>query len=134
MDKTKQPGISFDGIIVVNEKFWRDYEVDNDAETKLKFNAINNIGETNATVELTTNLELVSNEKTVVTLEVTFVGFFSLIEGKENMEMEDYIENHAAALLFPYVREHISSLTMKAGINPVLLSPINIISLLKNDK
>jgi preprotein translocase subunit SecB len=133
MDKAKQPGISFDGIILVKEDFWRDFNVSDDAEIKLKFNSINNLGETNATVEITLSLELVSHENSILRLDSTFVGFFSIIKGEENMEMKDYLENHAPALLFPYIREHISTVTMKAGIKPVLLRPINLVSLLSDD-
>lgn len=134
MDKTKQPGISFDGIILVKEEFWRDYVVNDDSEVKLRFNSINSIDESNATVELTMNLELIDGEKSVLKLENTFIGFFSIIKGEENMEMKEYLENNAPALLFPYVREHISLITLKSGIKPILLKPINLVSLLEEQE
>ena len=31
MDKAKQPGIKFNGIILVEEEFWRDYDVPEDS-------------------------------------------------------------------------------------------------------
>lgn len=134
MDKSKQPGISFDGVILVREDFFRDYEVDEDAKINLKFKAINNIQEESATVELETELELTSDNKTALRLNCNFVGFFSIDKDNENMEMEDYIKNNAPALIFPYIREHISSVTTKAGIRPVLLPPINIISLIESEE
>ncbi|XZK49641.1 protein-export chaperone SecB (plasmid) [Clostridium perfringens] len=34
--------------------------------------------------------------------------------------------------MFPYIREHITSVTQKAGIQPIVLPPINIRALLNN--
>ncbi len=65
-------------------------------------------------------------------MDSTFVGFFSVIEGEENMEIEQYMQNHSPALMFPYIREHISTVTQKAGIKPVFLAPVNVLALLKN--
>lgn len=33
--------------------------------------------------------------------------------------------------MFPYIREHISTVTQKAGIKPVLLAPINVLAMLR---
>ncbi len=42
MDKAKQPGISFDGIILVEEKFWRDYAIPQDVKLDLKIESGSN--------------------------------------------------------------------------------------------
>ena len=39
MDKDRQPGIKFDGIILVKEDFWRDCNVPEDVEVKVNFEA-----------------------------------------------------------------------------------------------
>ncbi|MGI6649727.1 MAG: protein-export chaperone SecB [Bacillota bacterium] len=31
--------------------------------------------------------------------------------------------------MFPYIREHISTVTQKAGVKPVLLAPINVLAI-----
>lgn len=133
MDKSKQPGISFDGIILVENKFWRHHNVPNDAKIDIKFEAANNISENNATVEVYTILNMKSEEKDVMKLDCKFVGFFSVIEYSKNMDIKDYIINNATALMFPYIREHISSITGKAGMNPILLPPLNLRAILNKD-
>lgn len=130
MDKSKQPGISFDGIILVKEDFWRNFDVPSDTNVDLKFEANNSINNNHATVEIVTSLRLVHGEDDVLTLESKFIGFFSTIDDNENMTIEDYINNNAAALMFPYIREHISSITGRSGIKPVMLPPVNLMAIL----
>ncbi len=129
MDKDKQPGINYDGIILVEEKFWRDYEVPDGSEIKFDINVSkNNIGR-EYNVEIESILKLIYEDKEVLSIESTFVGFFSVIEGKENMDIESFIKYNAVSFMIPYIREHISSITMKSGINPILLPPMNIYAL-----
>jgi preprotein translocase subunit SecB len=131
MDKNKQPGISFDNIILVKESFYRDVIVPKDS--KAYFNVKHNWDKKDdkkCVSELITSLMLKSDEKEVLKLESTFVGIFSIIDDSENMSIEEYIKGHSPALMLPYIREHISSITQKAGVKPVLLPPINILALI----
>jgi len=131
MDKTKQPGIKFNGIILVEEEFWRDYAIPEDSDIKFDIKAgSNKVGES-YNVELYSTLKLVKEDKEVLKLKSKFVGFFSVAKGEENMDIDEYIKNNSAALMFPYVREHISATTAKSGINPIFLPPINLVALLK---
>jgi len=132
MDKDKQPGIRFDSIMLVKEEFFRDPNVPEEATPDF------NIGigwanqDNSYNVEINTTLKLIYEGKEALKLESTFVGIFSIIESNENMDMEDFIKHNSAAIMFPYIREHISSITQKSGVKPVLLPPINVVALLKN--
>lgn len=132
MDKSKQPGINFDGIILVREEFWRDYIVPDDVDMDIKFEASNQAIHDSATVEIRSILRLITEGRDVVKLESTFVGFFSADEHKGNMDLGDYIKNNSSALMFPYIREHITAVTSKAGINPIMLPPLNLVAILNN--
>jgi preprotein translocase subunit SecB len=133
MDKSKQPGISFDNIMLVKESFWRDFVVPAKSKVELDVKHNWNGSEGKYVSELLTTLKLIADEKEVLKLESTFVGLFSIINGHENMNIEDYIKNNSPALMLPYIREHISCITQKAGIRPVLLPPINIVALIKTN-
>ncbi|QXE18378.1 protein-export chaperone SecB [Clostridium sp. 001] len=133
MDKNKQPGIRFDDIILVKENFWRDYNVPQDSKVDFQIGTGWNMNGNSYSVELSSTLRLISDDKEVLKLENTFVGAFSVIEGSENMDIEDYIRNNSAALMFPYIREHISTMTQKSGIKPILLPPINILALIQHN-
>jgi preprotein translocase subunit SecB len=134
MDKDKQPGIRFNGIILVEEKFWRDYIIPEDAKLDLKLESGNNKLDNSYNVELKAILRLIKDDKETLTLESRFVGFFTVIKGSENMDIDEYIKNNAPALMFPYVREHISAITIKAGIKPILVPPLNMRALLKKQQ
>lgn len=131
MDKSKQPRINFDAIILAEENFKREKRLPKDTETKLNFSSGNNINGNKASVEIAFNLELIKDNKKYMELYAKFVGLFSAKEEK-NMDLEEFVNLHALALMFPYIREHITNITSKAGIKPILLPPINLAAMLKN--
>lgn len=134
MDKTKQPGIKFNGIILVAEEFWRDYNVPKDSDIHLNLEAGNIEMQGNYSVEVNSTLILTKEDKEVLTLKNKFVGFFSSIKEQENMDIEEYVKCNSVALMFPYIREHISAITIKSGIDPVLLPPVNVMALLEKNE
>lgn len=140
-DKSKQPGISFDGILLSKENFWRvpfipaKIKIDVDFNINLKkpkepSNSFSN--------EFTTNLTcLYSNDggnEEVAKLSFTFIGLFSVIKDKENMDIKDFMKKNSSAAIFPYVRQHISEVTQKAGMKPLIMPPVNIAALVDNIK
>lgn len=131
MDKSKQPGIRFDGIILVEEEFWRDYEIPKGSVTDFRAKVRNIKAGESYNTELYSTLKLVKEGKEALRLNSKFVGFFSVIKGEENMDIKEYMKSNAAALMFPYIREHISVITGKSGIEPIFLPPINLVALLE---
>lgn len=130
MDKNKQPGISFDSIMLVKEEFWRDLDVPANSTPDLQIQMEWGKQDDNYIVELNSVLNLQHEEIDKLKLSCTFVGVFSVIEDCENMNIVDFIKDNSAAIMFPYIREHISTVTQKAGVMPILLPPINVIALL----
>mgnify|MGYP000980443844 CR=1 FL=1 len=134
MDKTKQPGISFDDIILAEEEFWRDYNVPAKLEVRLDIDL--NVNTANNIAEMKTVLKLIPDNKEQESLRLIckFVGFFSVIPGEENMDIEQYLMKNAPALMFPYIREHIYTITQKSGIPAIRIPPLNVMALLENKK
>lgn len=133
MDKTKQPGINFNGILLVEEKFWRNHEVPDNPEILFDIEMNLNIQEENCNTQLISTLIMKNETEEVLKLESTFVGLFSINKENENMDMEHYLKNNSPALMFPYIREHIAMITQKSGVGPVLLPPMNIIALINKN-
>ncbi len=50
------------------------------------------------------------------------------------MDLNQFADNNAGAIIFPYIREIIASTTLKSGINPIILQPLNIPALIKQSK
>lgn len=72
-------------------------------------------------------------DKTVFLVEVTQAGIFQIRNvPEENIEM--IVGITCPNILFPYAREAISDLTVRAGFMPVLLNPINFEALFAQQK
>lgn len=63
-------------------------------------------------------------EKTAFLIEVQFAGLFA-ISGFDEDERKYLLGSQCMTVLFPYVREVISDLTIRGGFPPFLLSPVN---------
>lgn len=72
------------------------------------------------TVTVTSKIE----DKTVFLVEVTQAGIFQARNIPEE-NLEGLLAVTCPNILFPYVREIVSDLVVRAGFPPVLLSPIN---------
>ena len=72
-------------------------------------------------------------EKTVFLVEVTQAGIFQIRNvPAENLEM--IVGITCPNILFPYLRESVSDLVVRAGFQPVLLNPINFEALFAQQK
>ena len=136
MDKLKQPGIHFEDIILVSDNFKRSVNVPETTQPSIDFNVsyVKSEETNNFSLEISTKFKGIDEGNEVLNLECTFVGIFSYYEGDKNLSMDEFIENNAPAIMFPYIREHISSTTRKSGIPQFLLPPINVSALLKKKK
>ena len=72
------------------------------------------------------------NEK-AVEAEIIMGGAFKY-EGEPNPPLNVFGEINGPAILFPFVREQLANLTMKAGLNTVLLPPVNFVKLAEERK
>lgn len=59
---------------------------------------------------------------------VKVLGVFLFSEVPEQ-GLEKFSEINAAAIIFPFAREHLASVSLKAGIPPILLPPVNFVKL-----
>lgn len=135
MDKTKQPGISFDSVMLVREEFYRTHNLPQTIKISLTLNANISTNDDKSNNELTSILRGIDeNGKKVFELTSTFVGIFSVIKEQQNMNLQEFMGKNSSALIFPYIREHIASITQKAGMNPVIISPINVQALINASK
>jgi preprotein translocase subunit SecB len=75
-----------------------------------------------ATVTVTVTAKL--GERTMFLVEVTQGGVFQ-IRGVPDSEMAPILGIACPNILFPYLRESVSDLTVRAGFPPVLLNPVN---------
>ena len=130
MEKTKQPGIKFDAILLKDLVFTRNVDVAKKQNIDISFSG--KIGISDEKTKMSYELEcIVSETNQSFSVKCTMVGLFSIDEAKKNMSLQQFAENNAPALIYPYVREIITTTTLKAHLPPVLLPPLNITALIK---
>jgi preprotein translocase subunit SecB len=61
------------------------------------------------------------------------VGIFSQ-EESGSISLEKFAEYNAPAIIIPYMREVISSISTKAGIIPIIIPPLNLIKMINEAK
>lgn len=64
------------------------------------------------------------NDVEQVKIKVRMVGLFEHF-GEISLPLETFGKINGAAIIFPYIREHITSLSQKAGLPPIILPTVN---------
>ena len=84
--------------------------------------------EHNKTVKVTISVISV-NKKQPFILDTTVMGTFNFPKIPTKNDLDKIVHVNCAAIMFPYVREIIADLTMRAGIPPFHMDPINFVAL-----
>jgi len=84
-------------------------------------------------VFLTVIFQTQSDEILLIDAKITMVGAFEFQPNKQ-LQVEDFAAINAPAIIFPFIREHLSNLSVKAGLQPIMIHPINFVALAKQNK
>jgi len=127
-NSTHQSGFELRQIALLDSSFHREDQVsfDRNVRNNLHIDTVVQVeGKTiNVTVTVTINQQF--EEKLQVNLNVKMVGVFECIgDSPLSNKLENFGRINGAAIIFPYIREYISSLSIKAGIPPIILPIIN---------
>ena len=68
---------------------------------------------------------IISDPSEIVKIEIEATGIFKFDNFQEE-ELKPYLYQNAPAILFPYIRAYISSLTTLSGIQPIVLPTFNL--------
>ncbi len=99
-------------------------------------NGIKKTKGSNGLFELILVVKITDKQKKVFELEITSVGSFLYSVSTKIEELENYLYINAPAILFPYIRAYISTLTNLSGFDPINLPTLNMVKigeLLKNN-
>ena len=83
-------------------------------------------------VKLSVNVKQMENGIAQSEMSATMVGIFEKTGESPLNDMEEFGRINGASIIFPFLREHIANLAMKAGLGPVMLPPVNFQKLNKN--
>ena len=129
MDKNMESGFHVSNLLLLESQFNRINRVQFNEETFA--NLIPKIGvavdvhgnQITVTEEVTVSQEI--DGKTQFSFFVKMVGVFERIGESLLNDGEKFGRVNGAAIIFPYIREHITALSLKAGLEPIILPPIN---------
>ncbi len=139
LKKNEQQGISFDKIIFEKINFeanpeFKHENINNGLDVDISLNAVAKIDESLNLLVLELETSVFKNTKNrPFYIFIKAIGFFS-VKNKDDVSIfEEFSKVNAPAIIFPFVRETIADLTLKAGFSPLLLPPINIRALVARE-
>lgn len=123
-----QSVLKLENLLILNSSFHRCEEEIRDLKLQLGIErSIEEISpQTQYKVSLTLHLGD-SDDNLAVSVEC--VGTFSI----ENFSDKTIIEKNAVAIMFPYIRSYVSTISTQPGMTPIVIPAININSLFDED-
>ena len=71
---------------------------------------------------------LKNNEQKEINSLIKMLGIFE--SSNPTLDSGDkFGQINAPAIIFPFIREHLATMSIKSGLNPILLTPINFVAL-----
>ncbi len=84
-------------------------------------------------VFLTVNVSSGNGDILDVEAKVKMAGIFQKNTEVNEIDMDSFGKVNAPAIIFPFIREHIASISSKAGIPTILLPPINFVKMAESE-
>lgn len=121
-----ESGFKIVNLLLLESNFVRISNVifDNNVHNDVNINIEVSPNQNGVSVIETVTLKQTINEVEQVSIMVKMVGIFEKI-GDAEIDLDSFGKVNGAAIIFPYIREHISSLSTKSGIGAIFLNPVN---------
>lgn len=122
-----QTGFTIERLLLIKNSFERAINISFDDNLNNEVDVDVQVGKMNDSTIFVTETVSISQKKDEneqFSIKVTMVGVFRKI-GETQIEMEKFGHINGAAIIFPFIREHIASLTVKSGLGIILLPPVN---------
>lgn len=122
-------------IILISSHFDRKWNIDFSAKKEnpiINIDVNHSVNQSQLSVTVNLNFQVGADQEFDVKAQITMVGAFNIENPDETVEQ--FANVNAPAIIFPFIREHLATVSLKAGINSILLSPINFVEHSKNKK
>ena len=122
-----ESGFVIENIALLVSNFKRELKVTFDpalVEVKLHVNV--EVGVNENTVQVLETVQYTQEVESVpeVHMELTMIGVFQKV-GDVALDLDTFGRINGAAIIYPYIREHVTNIAAKAGIGLVILPPFN---------
>jgi preprotein translocase subunit SecB len=119
-------GFRINNLGLLESSFARKDEVFfNDLDNRIDIDTRVSVNDNVIVVREEVVVEQKHQENVQVTVKVVIGGVFEMGDNPSLTDLDEFGRINGAAIIFPYIREHITNLSLKAGIQPIILPPIN---------
>ena len=123
--KDKQSGFNVESILLTESSFTRKGKI-NFSESEQEVSFETGVGSRDNTVNVKLTITVTNKLKDEEQYKmVSFVGVFKRTGNSQISDNEQFGRINGAAIIFPFVREHIANIALKAGLGSVILPPVN---------
>lgn len=129
MEKKQSESYRLLNIFLLESNFKRDITIDleeSGVESDVDIEADDQIVENRMTIVITISFSAGSKGKKGITAKIKMLGIFDQPENPDFL-IRGFGKINGPAIIFPFIREHLATVSMKSGISPILLPPINFV-------
>lgn len=123
----KKSGFEIKQLLLVESNFSRINEVHfgDDVKSELNINTDVAVNDNVINVAETVTVKQIFENTEQVNIRVKMVGTFECVGETKLTNFDEFGRINGAAIIFPYIREHITNISAKAGIGLIILPPVN---------
>lgn len=117
---------------LVNYKFTKatlNFDIPKDAEFVIDFKPSGKLKEIKGTYDLSFDTIVKCEETDTIIVEVSCIAQFSFTDRIKFEEIPDFFYPNSLAILFPYIRAFVSTLSLQANSSPMILPTVNLMGL-----
>jgi preprotein translocase subunit SecB len=120
-------------VYIENIEFKRTdaYTEDND-DLSFKVGYAITQGDDNKIHKVSIALDVIDDQSNNLSIKIIVAGIFSLLS--ESTVGENLLQKNTLAILFPYVRSFLTTVTSQSGVKPLILPTINFNALVDNQE
>ncbi len=130
MEQSNKSGYKILNITIPKTIFEYEEVSQNDVAISLHLSTTHHKNNNLLIFDLKAELTLKVAEKSVGNIMIIVRGNFEKF-GDSELLFDDFVAVNAPSILYPYLREHITSLSVKAGLSAIVLEPMNFAALIK---
>lgn len=121
-------GFKINNLLLLESKFSRIENVQfKEGASKLNMNIETEVNVQGKIISVLEKVFLAQKDATTeqFSFVVKMVGIFECIGESSLTDYESFGKVNGAAIIFPYIREHISNIALKAGLGSIIIPPVN---------
>ncbi len=122
-----ESGFQIKNLILLESSFYRINSVSFEEEVNSNLDISTEVAVNGKVITVAEEVTLVQTFQNVeqVKIKIKMVGIFECIGESLIADLDGFGRINGAAIIFPYIREHITNISLKGGIVPIILPPIN---------